>query len=211
MVDLETAGQIPGSVILSIGAVAFDPETGEIDDGFYSVVNRVSCICAGLRYDQDTIDWWMKQAPEARAVLTESNRDDAPSLLVALAAFNGYLARFAGEEARVWGNGSDFDNALLASAYRAVGIKPGWKFWNSRCYRTLKNLHPDVPLEKRTGVFHNALDDARTQAEHALQIFAKMRTATRFEIRADAEPVLTAVAALSTVASAAAEDDDIIG
>jgi inhibitor of KinA sporulation pathway (predicted exonuclease) len=48
-------------------------------------------------------------------------------------------------------------------------IKPYYKFWNERCYRTVKNQYPDVKLT-RTGTYHNALDDARTQAEHLVQI-----------------------------------------
>jgi hypothetical protein len=44
-----------------------------------------------------------------------------------------------------------------------------WKYWRNRCYRTLKNLHPEVPIE-RTGIYHRALDDARSQAVHAMQL-----------------------------------------
>jgi exodeoxyribonuclease VIII len=73
----------------------------------------------------------------------------------------------------VWGNGASFDNAILAQCYRAVGMDFPWKFWNDRCYRTLKNLVLDVPFE-RTGTHHNALDDARSQAIHASAILRRM-------------------------------------
>ena len=43
------------------------------------------------------------------------------------------LAVFLGENAILWGNGSDFDNAILANAYRAIGQQQPWKFWNNRC------------------------------------------------------------------------------
>jgi inhibitor of KinA sporulation pathway (predicted exonuclease) len=71
--------------------------------------------------------------------------------------------------ALVWGNGADFDNPILAAAYRATGISQGWKPYNGRCYRTIKNLAPQVRLV-RTGTHHNALDDARAQAQHLLDI-----------------------------------------
>jgi exodeoxyribonuclease VIII len=174
MCDLETLGNSAGCAILSIGAVAFDPETGELGEEFYKVVNTSSCVVAGLAYDQDTLDWWKKQSPEARQVLRDANHPDSAPLIKALHEFSRYLhAACGGKAVRLWGNGADFDNPILATAYKRCRIETPWKFWDSRCYRTLKNLHPDVPLPKRTGTHHNALDDAKTQAEHALLIFAQ--------------------------------------
>jgi len=221
MVDLETLGNSPGAAILSIGAVAFDPETGEMDDdGFYTVVNTNSCVCAGLRFDQGTLDWWREQSDEARQVLKEAMSPKAPTLKNALIAFNGYLyAR--GKDVRVWGNGSDFDNALLAVAYRAADVTPGWKFWNSRCFRTLKNLSPGTTVQ-RLGTYHNALDDARTQAAHALRIFAELRgqgarpkeIVNTITLKVDASKALESVGqALARVSDLIpdAEDEDLVG
>ena len=67
------------------------------------------------------------------------------------------------------GNGADFDLPILAAAYAAVGLSVPWKPYNGRCYRTLKNLAPVVKLA-RPGTHHNALDDARTQAVHAIKL-----------------------------------------
>ncbi len=69
----------------------------------------------------------------------------------------------------MWGNGSDFDNTLLEEAYRATGIKPPWRFTGNRCYRTVKNLFPDVWVDP-VGTAHNALDDATYQANHLIAI-----------------------------------------
>ncbi|MHB0978446.1 MAG: 3'-5' exoribonuclease domain-containing protein [Minisyncoccota bacterium] len=54
-------------------------------------------------------------------------------------------------------------------AYHALDMKQPWKFWNNRCYRTLKNMFPEVPFV-RIGIAHDALDDAKSQAEHAVAI-----------------------------------------
>lgn len=53
------------------------------------------------------------------------------------------------------------------------GAEPGvpWPHWNDRCYRTLKAMRPDVKME-RTGTHHNAVDDATSQARHALALLA---------------------------------------
>lgn len=164
MVDLETLGTQPGSVILSIGAVEFDIDKG-LGETFYAVISHASSRQAGLTEDANTLAWWAKQSDAAREILRHVDDANAPTLRTALHEFGEFLKR----DDEVWGNGSDFDNVLLASAYEAVGIPLPWKFWNNRCYRTLKNLRPDIRLE-RVGTHHNALDDAKTQAIHAIQL-----------------------------------------
>lgn len=168
MVDLETLGQTPGCAILSIGAIAFDPFKGVTGNEFYTVINTESCLKSGLDTDQSTIDWWAKQEEAARSVLMEA-ANSGESLAAALTSFQNFLAQYRLSNVLVWGNGSDFDNAILACAYRAVGSQLPWKFWNNRCYRTLKNLKPSMG-PKRVGTYHNALDDARTQALHAMEL-----------------------------------------
>lgn len=178
MVDLETVGTKAGCGILSIGAVSFAPyappphDTGE---RFYTVVDLASCEELGLNTEQGTLDWWEKQSAEARKVLELARGSaDALALAEALERFNDYLSQF-GPDVKVWGNGSDFDNAILAVCYDVAGVKPAWKFWNNRCYRTLKSFLPDLKLE-RTGTHHDALDDAVSQAYHANQLLRRLTT-----------------------------------
>ena len=158
MVDLETMGQNSNSAIIAIGAVRFS-ET--IQDSFYEIVDLQSSVDAGLEIDPSTIMWWMKQSDEARGAFAR----EGSSLIVALSDFS----LWAGNHPIIWGNGADFDNVILANAYRAFSLKPPWAFWDSRCYRTLKNLNRHIKME-RSGTAHNALDDARTQAIHAIEI-----------------------------------------
>ncbi len=73
----------------------------------------------------------------------------------------------------IWGNGAAFDNTLLIEACERCGVQPAWKFHRDRCYRTLKTLFPDVELI-RSGTFHHALDDAKSQAEHACRLLQKI-------------------------------------
>lgn len=169
MVDLETLGSRPGCAILSIGAVAFGPEG--FGPEFYAVVSRPAQKQLGLHEDPATIDWWSRQSVEAQAVLRDAASDTAVPLAAVLKGLNLYLAQFGVRDVKVWGNGSDFDNAILSCCYGAVEQAPGWKFWNNRCYLTLKNLYdPGGAKLNRTGTYHNALDDAKTQALHAIQL-----------------------------------------
>jgi exodeoxyribonuclease VIII len=171
MIDLETLGRRAGCAILSIGAVAFDPDSGKLGEEFYIVVDAMDQVAeCGLHTDQSTIEWWEKQSVEAQQVLIESRSGKALSLGDALVKFNQYLSQFNFTKVKVWGNGADFDNAIMASCYAAAGLEVPWSFWNNRCYRTLKGV-VGGPKLTRQGTYHNALDDAKSQAQHALQLF----------------------------------------
>lgn len=161
MIDLETMGIRPSSAIVSIGAVAFDEL--EIKASFYTAISLTSSTSLGLTTDQSTVNWWMKQSPEARAAW---QTEDAPNLSDALAKFCAWV-REQGLPSQIkpWGNGSDFDLVLLNSSFGALGASAPWKFYNHRCFRTVKNLL-QTPEPVRQGVHHNALDDAIHQARH---------------------------------------------
>lgn len=171
MVDLETLNNVPGGVIISIGAVAFDWRRDCLGNEFETAVDVMSAKMAGLTTSADTLKWWGQQSEQARQILQEAYDGGAPTLRSALLSFNGYLSQF-GDDVCVWGNGSDFDNAFLAVAMRACDIEPAWKFWNNRCFRTLKNSvgreFYKLPMPEREGTHHNALDDARYQARCAM-------------------------------------------
>lgn len=167
MIDLETLGTVPGCAILSIGCVAFDFKTKQLGDTFYIVVDRASCQAVGLKEDSDTLAWWKRQADEAKQVLKDA--ETGVPLAEALDYLTDYLRQFGLGKVKIWGNGSDFDNAILAACYASVGKKLPWLFWNNRCYRTLKSVFSGPKLV-RQGTYHNALDDARSQALHALQL-----------------------------------------
>ncbi len=157
MVDLETIDTSPTSAIISIGAVYFDEQTVYTDTAFYRPVDMFSSIGCGLTHSDETLGWWGGRSEEARSVFTDPHRVSLPE---ALSAF----ALWISPDAKVWGNGAAFDNAILAVAYRAVGLPLPWKFWNDRCYRTAT---AGVPRNrKQQGVHHNARDDAISQAFH---------------------------------------------
>ena len=152
--DLETLGTRPGDTILSICACLFD-----IDKGIYSEmhisINQESSKAAGLRAQKSTIEWWSQQSPEAKAAAFKGEY----SLESALKNFQMWLP----DNALVYGNGANFDNALLSAAYRAMKMEQPWRFWNDRCYRTIASMFMKYKTE-RVGTYHNALDDAKTQA-----------------------------------------------
>ena len=162
MLDLETLGNNSNSVIVSIGAVMFDSTVVDENGYFYANVDPESCVQAGLKMDASTVMWWMQQSDQARSAF---NVGSSP-LAAALIDFSNWIP----PGSTVWGNGATFDNVILSNAYLATGIPKPWKYNGDRCYRTLKALYQNIKADARSGVYHNALDDAIHQAKHASKI-----------------------------------------
>ena len=169
MLDLETCGTGPFAAIIAIGAVVFDLETGQLGRTFLQPVDLGNSMLNGGIIDASTIEWWMKQSDEAKQVFFDERRRGIYDSLMSFSSFITISTDCKGGEVKMWGNGSDFDNVILSNAYGRCGIKPPWKFRNNRCYRTVKNLFPDIPFVPG-GTAHNALDDARNQAKHLITI-----------------------------------------
>jgi hypothetical protein len=173
MVDLETLDTVPGGVILSIGACMFNADRIIPGSDFYTVLNIETSKSAGLTVDPSTLEWWTNQSDEAKKVLLAADSYSSDPLLFGLGKFSNYLKHF--EPIGVWGNGSDFDNAFLQVAHRAAELKAPWDFRASRCFRTLRKLcGVGVIKPEAQGTHHNALDDARWQAQYAVSIFQKL-------------------------------------
>lgn len=158
MLDLETWGTKADAVIISIGACIFEPHGDQILDRFYVAIDPDSCVDAGLSMDVGTLMWWM--APERNFPRQRWHGQEKVDLYTALEGFAQWCP-----DGYVWGNGVAFDNVILSTAYKKMQLQQPWKFWNDRCYRTLKSLAPGLPLH-RTGEHHDALDDAVSQARH---------------------------------------------
>ena len=168
MVDLETLGNRSDSVILSIGAVSFDKE---LEKEFYRKVNLQSSLALGFDLDANTILWWLQQNLDARKELYQ-DAEEFPTIYSVLIDFSLWLQNK--DEVKLWGNGSDFDNVILTNAYQICKLTTPWKFFNNRCYRTMKNLCSEIKIE-RISIHHNALDDARNQALHLIEIFKAVK------------------------------------
>ena len=166
MIDLEAMDTGPNAAIIAIGAVMFsDNVTGET---FYRSVDLASSMEFGGTVSASTVMWWLEQSDEARQALTSGG---AIHILTALYDLLKWLEDQCSDsnQLEVWGNGAAFDNVVLASAYDRSNWDRPWKFYNDRCYRTVKAMYPDIPVE-RYGTAHNALDDAITQALHLIKI-----------------------------------------
>lgn len=165
MIDIETLGTKPGSVIASIGAVAFDATTGEFGETFYVKIDVADAQNEGLHIDASTVAWWMQQSDEARA--STFTGDDKTSLMLGLGELYDFVTKESAD--RVWGNGPSFDLVQLEAAYTKTGKLAPWSFRAHRDLRTLRDLSGvDIP---NIGTAHNALDDAIAQAHAVIEAY----------------------------------------
>ncbi len=179
MVDLEAMGSNPDAPVISIGAVFFDPDTGQTGAEFYKVISLESAMAFGGIPDAGTILWWMKQSSEARSALLV---EDAIPLDDALLQFNDFISENSANGAgniQVWGNGATYDNVLLRQSYQRTTVPCLWKFWNDRDVRTIVELGKAVGINPRydipfEGEQHNALADATHQVKYVSAIWRRL-------------------------------------
>ncbi|EFU6307598.1 exonuclease, partial [Escherichia coli] len=120
MIDLETMGKNPDAPIISIGAIFFDPQTGDMGPEFSKTIDLET---AGGVIDRDTIKWWLKQSREAQSAIMT---DEIP-LDDALLQLREFIDENSGEFfVQVWGNGANFDNTILRRSYERQGIPCPW-------------------------------------------------------------------------------------
>ena len=173
MIDLETMGKNPDAPIIAIGAIFFDPQTGDMGPEFSKTIDLDT---AGGVIDRDVIKWWLKQSREAQSAIMT---DEIP-LDDALLQLREFIDENSGEFfVQVWGNGANFDNTILRRSYERQGIPCPWRYYNDRDVRTIVELGKAIDFDARTaipfeGERHNALDDARYQAKYVSAIWQKL-------------------------------------
>lgn len=166
MVDLETMAVTPRTVVLTLGAVVFNPFTDEIYNELYFKIDLDDQDKLGREIDQNTLDWWAKQNPE---VMEEAfSPDGRVSFEEAVNQFH----KFAWGCDKFWSHGAVFDLMILEDMYRQLNRTPPWEFWRCRDTRTLFDL-ADPEMEKSASQ-HNALFDAIRQAKGVQTVYRKL-------------------------------------
>lgn len=184
MIDLETFAVKRPMVIMQIGAVRFNPRTGETFETFKTNVDLESSVDAGFKMDSQTVQWWMKQDRVARMSVLG---DPKMTIKGALANFGGFiedmLYNYGKSDQRnlhIWSHAT-FDVVALNDAYDLIGYDKPWKYNTARDLRTLVYL-ADVDYgrkeaqkkRKEMGTPHDALDDCMYQVSYVKTCFDKL-------------------------------------
>lgn len=166
VIDIETLGHVPGSIILEIGCVEFNPKTGEILDEILIPIDIEDSKRLGFSETKSTLNWWARQDNFDEVL----NRQPKHKIHTALGTLFNFL--HGGYEAIIWANSPLFDIGLLQAYYDKFDFKSyPWKFWNLRDIRTLVHL---VGVKKATANTHGALEDCKNQVDWIVQGLRKV-------------------------------------
>lgn len=156
--DIEACGE----VLMSIGAVEFDPRTGESGPHFYCVPSIKEQLDVGLKMDASAFLWWLKQDDAARAAV----QTQEPAGM-ACARFGLWCDR----DAWVWAYPTSFDLPVIARVFAAFNVQVPWKWTRTMDGRTLWRLACAIDpamekIEKEANPApHHAMEDAKEQAK----------------------------------------------
>lgn len=169
MIDIETLSTAKNAVVLSIGAVFFNPKTGDILDEFYKEL-RLSDQ-ANRKIDIGTVQWWMKQVaehPERARIFEQGDINEHCPVRNALILLRDFL----GDGAKcVWACDPDFDLDILATLYADYDLTVPWKYNEPKSVRTVREiakLH-QIGLPKLE-ITHDALDDCKRQIAEVAEL-----------------------------------------
>jgi len=168
MIDIETLATTPDSVILTLGALKFDPKSNAEGDSIYHRLDVDSQLKIGRRVDDGTLEWWSKQALEVKEeALGTTNRQSLDEVFASISKF------MVGVD-NIWAQGPAFDIVILEDILRQLERPCPWHFWQIRDSRTLFKLVNEDPRPKNFEGAHNALTDCYYQAKAVQKVFRQL-------------------------------------
>ena len=161
MVDIETLGVKPDSILLSIVCASFNTNRIGPTAVHYTRVDVPSCEAIGLKMDWGTVRWWMDQHEAVRREVLDP--EGAVSIYNALTWLADFIrGESHGREIRVYAKDPDFDCVILRTAYDLTHIPCPWHYWQTRSVRTTLEDHG---YNKKLRAQHHALNDALIQLQ----------------------------------------------
>ena len=132
MIDMETLDTAPSTVILTIGAVRFDPRgVGVVERLELRPTIDEQTETFNRSISDDTLRWWGEQSPEAiEEAMGDRDRISYHDCMEK-------LYKFCWNADKVWSNGSGFDVVVAENAFRELDMKIPWPFWTIRDCRTI--------------------------------------------------------------------------
>lgn len=174
MCDLETLGTTADSVLLSAGfVIARNNEIVATHEVFFDLRDQFVGGSYVRRVDPSTLLWWFDQEDTARQAQINVDRIPFRDAIYNIGAW--MHANGVNDKTLFWGNGSDFDVAMLCHAFKQVGVPTPWQFWNHRCFRTVKSMYKNIKPKKVND--HTALNDAINQMDRLFAIRAHIAEA----------------------------------
>lgn len=167
MIDLETLATDTDTVVISVGAAAFDISKSSIPSTFYMILEMQDQLNKGRKVSADTLKWWMQRSDAVQKVFHEKAK--APdTVLHTLATWIKTVCPNS-KELKVWGNGPTFDISIMEHMYKMYNIKCPWSYNQIMDLRTFRRFVANNEKVLIPGNAHNALDDAMGQAAFVMK------------------------------------------
>ena len=164
MMDIETLSTSPDAVILSFGAVVFDPTSDTLGEQIDLRISIDDQNELGRDISESTLDWWSKQDEK---IQEEAFSDDGR---IGLVEFSRELRKFFKGAEEVWSQGS-FDHAVLENLFKQMNEPAPWPYYAVRDSRTLFGvINGNIDRSNH----HSALGDAIAQAEAVQRALSKI-------------------------------------
>lgn len=161
MIDIESLDTSPNCVILTIGAVRFDPKgMGVVEKLELRPLIEEQTEKYNRVINEDTLRWWSGQSEEA---LDEAMGDWGR---ISFRECMETLYKFCWNRRAIWSNGAGFDIVAMESAWRNLDSRIPWPYYTVRDTRTLYEIAGVNLKDKKYGTktTHKAVEDAEHQA-----------------------------------------------
>ena len=168
IVDLETLGIGEDSIIVQVGAIKFNRNTGERLDSFLKNISINTSIAAGFKLETEVYNWWMEQNKKVRASVFNNKNKSVREVMVEL---NNFIK---GADA-IWSHAT-FDFPKIMYHLKALGIPPSFSFRSARDLRTIVDISKlDLGKIPKNEMAHNALVDCEYQLEYLIEGLNKFK------------------------------------
>lgn len=170
MIDLETLDTSPFCVVLTIGAVIFDPKGSGIIDKIDLRPSIEDQIALGRLINDDTVRWWGNQSAAAQhEALGDHDRIPFKEAMEK-------LHKFCWNRGNPWSHGAAFDIVAMETSWTKLDMSIPWQFHKVRDTRTLFDVTGVSLKDDGYVTTHKASEDATRQAvivQKAYQILIK--------------------------------------
>lgn len=173
MIDIETLGLRPGAVITEIAAVIFSDVGYPIGGNeFYKKIDYDQVITKfGGKVDGNTLRWTIQNNIQS----LDYDKTHREYLGYVLLSLNSFIREWNPEY--FWANSPSFDFTLLEYWYHDFSYTPVWSHRKVMDVRTLRFLDKEYELNLPRGeATHNALEDAKAQAQYVSHFLATFNT-----------------------------------
>lgn len=188
MLDIETLGTEPDSIVTELGIYTFSKNDSYVPASLYGRIGITDQIHAGRTMSSDTLKWHFEKNAVNFLEYIDADKSNVDDALIALKLFvEAEKKKMPGSKIYIWANSPIFDIIILKDLYKSLGYpieetifnEDLFKYQTIMDYRTIANLINKEDLdfikqgaesESEEGSYHNALYDAIHQSKVLMKI-----------------------------------------